>query len=196
VAGWEWPHLRPVICPRPNWFSVEALGFYSGVDRFESRLEHRLSWLRLFLWFYLVLSGMLGYGLGCIMTVSFEILPNSSLIPHIIIWLYSLDIVTWRLKSGIVEPEYTSIAGQRLGKQVSTVTDTQATIEELSRTMFSIRYWNFSGCKTKFSAPLEIFHAAQLFAICTWLSDFRVYIYTRFYNKIMQARSRSHTKSR
>jgi hypothetical protein len=38
-----------------------------------------------------------------------------------------------------VEPEQTSIARQQLGKQVSAATDTQATIEELFGTMFSIR---------------------------------------------------------
>jgi hypothetical protein len=48
-------------------------------------------------------------------------------------------IVTWRLKAGIVEPEETSIATQRLGKQVSAANGTQATIEELLGTMSSIR---------------------------------------------------------
>jgi hypothetical protein len=38
-----------------------------------------------------------------------------------------------------VEPEETSITRQRLGEQVSAATDTQATIEELLRTMFHIR---------------------------------------------------------
>jgi hypothetical protein len=38
-----------------------------------------------------------------------------------------------------VEPEETYIARQRLGKQVSAATGTQATIEELLGTMFSIR---------------------------------------------------------
>jgi hypothetical protein len=38
-----------------------------------------------------------------------------------------------------VDPEVTSIARQRLGKQVAAATDTQATIEELLSTMFSIR---------------------------------------------------------
>jgi hypothetical protein len=37
-----------------------------------------------------------------------------------------------------VEPEETSIDRQRLGKQVSTATDTQATMEELLGTMFYI----------------------------------------------------------
>jgi hypothetical protein len=37
-----------------------------------------------------------------------------------------------------VEPEETSIARQRLGKQVSAATDTQATIEELLGTIFSL----------------------------------------------------------
>jgi hypothetical protein len=37
---------------------------------------------------------------------------------------------------------------------------------------------NCSACKTKFSAPLEIFQGAYRFAICTWLSNFRVYMIT------------------
>jgi hypothetical protein len=39
-----------------------------------------------------------------------------------------------------VELDETYIARQRLGKQVSGETDTQAKIEELLRTKFSIRY--------------------------------------------------------
>jgi hypothetical protein len=39
-----------------------------------------------------------------------------------------------------VDPEETSIARQRLGKQVTAATDTQATIEELWGTMFSVRF--------------------------------------------------------
>jgi hypothetical protein len=38
-----------------------------------------------------------------------------------------------------MEPEDTIIRKQRLGKQVSAATDTQATIEELLGTMFYIR---------------------------------------------------------
>ena len=38
-----------------------------------------------------------------------------------------------------METEETSIARQQLGKQVSTAVDTQATIEDLLETMFSIR---------------------------------------------------------
>jgi hypothetical protein len=38
-----------------------------------------------------------------------------------------------------VEPEESNIARQRLGKQVSEATDTQATIHTLLETMFSIR---------------------------------------------------------
>jgi hypothetical protein len=49
------------------------------------------------------------------------------------------DIVTWRLKAGLVESEETSTARQRLGKQVSSVTDMHAIIEELLRTVFSAR---------------------------------------------------------
>jgi hypothetical protein len=50
-----------------------------------------------------------------------------------------VNIVTWRLKAGIVEPEKTSITRQRLGKQVPAATDTQATAEELLEMMFPIR---------------------------------------------------------
>jgi hypothetical protein len=50
------------------------------------------------------------------------------------------------LKAGIVE---TSVARQRLGKQVSAATDTQATIEELLGTMFCIRSVQ-SGYKEEF----------------------------------------------
>jgi hypothetical protein len=39
--------------------------------------------------------------------------------------------VTLRLKAGIAEPEYTFIARQRLGRQVSPVTNEQAIIEVL-----------------------------------------------------------------
>jgi hypothetical protein len=47
--------------------------------------------------------------------------------------------VTQRLKAGIVEPEETSVDRQRLGKQASAATDTQASIEELLGTIFSIQ---------------------------------------------------------
>jgi hypothetical protein len=46
--------------------------------------------------------------------------------------------VTWRLKAGIVEAEETSIAWQWLGKHGPGVTNTQATIEELLDTVFSV----------------------------------------------------------
>jgi hypothetical protein len=52
--------------------------------------------------------------------------------------------------SGILWPEETSIARQWLGKQVSAVTDTQATIEELLGMMFSIWYMQ-RGYKEEFS---------------------------------------------
>lgn len=55
----------------------------------------------------------------------------------IIAWING-NIVTSRLKSGIVEPEDTSIARQRLGKGDSATTDTQATLEELLGTVFSV----------------------------------------------------------
>jgi hypothetical protein len=38
-----------------------------------------------------------------------------------------------------MEPEETSLARQRFGKQVSAATDTQATLEELLGTKFSVR---------------------------------------------------------
>jgi hypothetical protein len=38
-----------------------------------------------------------------------------------------------------MEPEDTSIARQRLGKEVSTATDTQATVEDLLGTVFSVQ---------------------------------------------------------
>jgi hypothetical protein len=53
--------------------------------------------------------------------------------------MQSFNIVTWSLKAGIVEPEKKSIARQRLCKQMFAETDTQATIEELLRTVFSMR---------------------------------------------------------
>jgi hypothetical protein len=37
-------------------------------------------------------------------------------------------------------------------------------------------YWNCSACKTKFSAPLEIFQGAHRFAFCTWLPNFCTYM--------------------
>jgi hypothetical protein len=43
------------------------------------------------------------------------------------------------MKAGIVEPEETSTARQRLSKQVSAATDTQETTDELLGTVFSIR---------------------------------------------------------
>jgi hypothetical protein len=49
-----------------------------------------------------------------------------------------------------VEPEETSIARQRLGKQVSAATDMQATIEKLLGMVFSIKSKQ-SGCKEEFS---------------------------------------------
>jgi hypothetical protein len=49
-----------------------------------------------------------------------------------------------------VEPEETPIAKKRLGKQVSAATDTQATIEELLGTMFSIGSVQ-SGYKEEFN---------------------------------------------
>jgi hypothetical protein len=54
------------------------------------------------------------------------------------------------LKAGILEPEETSTATHRLGKEVSAATDTQATIENLLETVFSI--WSLqSGYKEEFS---------------------------------------------
>jgi hypothetical protein len=47
--------------------------------------------------------------------------------------------VTRSLKAGIVETEETSIARQRLGKHFPAATNTQATIEVMLETMFSIR---------------------------------------------------------
>jgi hypothetical protein len=49
-----------------------------------------------------------------------------------------------------VEPEETSVARQRLGKQVSAATDKQATLEELLGMMFSI--WSVqNGYEEEFS---------------------------------------------
>jgi hypothetical protein len=59
-------------------------------------------------------------------------------------------IATWRLKTGIMQPEQTSIARQRISKQVSAATDTQTTIEELLGKMCSIRSAQ-SGYKEEFS---------------------------------------------
>jgi hypothetical protein len=47
--------------------------------------------------------------------------------------------VKWHLKGGIVEPEETDVARQRLDKHVSAATDTHPTIEELLETVFSMR---------------------------------------------------------
>jgi hypothetical protein len=58
--------------------------------------------------------------------------------------------VTWRLKAGIVGTEETYIARQRLGKRVSAATETQATIEELLKTILSIRSVHI-GYKEEFS---------------------------------------------
>jgi hypothetical protein len=41
----------------------------------------------------------------------------------------AVNIVTWRLKAGIVKPEQTTIARQRLGKHIPAATNTQAKIE-------------------------------------------------------------------
>jgi hypothetical protein len=43
----------------------------------------------------------------------------------------SSDIMTWRLKTEIVEPEQTTFAKQRLGKIFPAATTAQVTIEEL-----------------------------------------------------------------
>jgi hypothetical protein len=59
-------------------------------------------------------------------------------------------IVTKCLKPRIVEREETSVARQRLGKQVFAATDTQASIEELLGTIFSIQAIQ-SGYKEEFS---------------------------------------------
>jgi hypothetical protein len=49
-----------------------------------------------------------------------------------------------------------------------------------------------STCKTRYSVPLAIFQGAHQFAKCTWLSTcVRVWLC----HKIMQATSRSHSKS-
>jgi hypothetical protein len=53
-----------------------------------------------------------------------------------------------------MEPDETSIARQRLRKQVSTTTDKQATIEELLGKMFSIRFVQ-SGYKGEFNCRVE-----------------------------------------
>jgi hypothetical protein len=46
-------------------------------------------------------------------------------------WILHQLLRTWRLKTGIVEPEQTSITRQQLGKHIQSVTNTQAKIEEL-----------------------------------------------------------------
>jgi hypothetical protein len=68
------------------------------------------------------------------------------------------NIATWHMKARIVEPEETSIPTQRLGKQVSATTDTQATIKELLGTIFSIRTVQ-SGYKEEFSRGSSIIEA-------------------------------------
>jgi hypothetical protein len=57
---------------------------------------------------------------------------------YISVTLKFMYIVTCCLKAEIMEPEETSIARQRFGKQVSGATDMQATIEKLLGMMFSI----------------------------------------------------------
>jgi hypothetical protein len=57
--------------------------------------------------------------------------------------------VTRCLKARIVEPEEMSFSRQRLGKQVSAATDTQATKEELLGTMFSVRSMRSSNKRTE-----------------------------------------------
>jgi hypothetical protein len=67
--------------------------------------------------------------------------------------MYSDGIVIYcdmTLKARIIGPEETSIAGQRLGKQVSATTDTQATIDGFWGTMFSVRSVQ-NGHKKEFS---------------------------------------------
>jgi hypothetical protein len=49
------------------------------------------------------------------------------------------DNVTRRQKGGIVEPEKKNLARQRLDKHVTAAKETQARIEELLETMFSMR---------------------------------------------------------
>jgi hypothetical protein len=68
---------------------------------------------------------------------------------YVCVYVY-IYIVTWRLKAAIEEPDETSIARQRLGKQVSAATDTQETLEELLGTMFYIRCVQ-SGCREEFT---------------------------------------------
>jgi hypothetical protein len=41
-----------------------------------------------------------------------------------------LDIVTWQLKAGMVEPEQTSIAEQRLGNHVPSTTNSNERVVE------------------------------------------------------------------
>jgi hypothetical protein len=53
---------------------------------------------------------------------------DTKLLPFYLHNISIIIIVTWRLKAGKVKPEDMSIARQRLGKQVSTATDKQATI--------------------------------------------------------------------
>jgi hypothetical protein len=53
-----------------------------------------------------------------------------------------------------VKPEETSIARQRLGKQVSTARDMRATIHELLGTMFSIR--SVQNCYKEFSSESAV----------------------------------------
>jgi hypothetical protein len=49
------------------------------------------------------------------------------------------NIVIYRLKGRIAEPEGTAIARKRRGKHVPTETDTHATIKELLEAVFSMR---------------------------------------------------------
>jgi hypothetical protein len=60
------------------------------------------------------------FTMWALMTVTYSIWKQYALVVH---------IVTWRPKAGIVKSEEKSIARQLLGKHITTVTNTQATIE-------------------------------------------------------------------
>jgi ribosome-interacting GTPase 1 len=104
-------------------------------------------------------------------------------------------------KVGIVEPEETAVAMQRMGKHASAATNQHAAIEELLEMVFYMQSVERLYTRTKEkSLQNKVLCTTENFPRCTPVRELHTafnLLYTRIYdyNKTGQATSRGHAKS-
>jgi hypothetical protein len=138
-------HPQAGFSPRRSGFLLRVINFGFIVDKVTLE-EFKLSAVYTHLWYPLPKVANVT-GPFEIAVVPHTSLQQSHFFPNVFQWsekkyfIQKLNnIVIWRLKAGILEPEEKFIARQRLAEQISAAMDTKATIEELLWTMFSIRF--------------------------------------------------------